>query len=45
MVSKKRCWMVAVTGPREPFPIVILSTDRIGVISVAVPVKNNSSAM
>src|SRR5690349_6955855 len=33
------------TGPRLPLPIVILSIDRIGVISAAVPLKNTSSAM
>ena len=31
------------TGPRRPLPIGILSTDRIGVISTAVPTKNASS--
>jgi len=35
----------SVISPLEPFPIVILSTLFIGVISAAVPVKNNSSAM
>ncbi len=34
----------SVTGPRLPEPIVILSTDRIGVTSTAVPAKNSSSA-
>jgi len=33
-----------VTGPRTPAPTVILSTDRIGVISAAVPTKKTSSA-
>ena len=32
-------------GPRLPSPTGILSTERTGVISAAVPVKNTSSAM
>ena len=33
------------TGPRLPVPTVMRSTERIGVTSAAVPVKNSSSAM
>ena len=43
-MSMKRFWMAPVTGPRVPAPTVIRSTDRIGVISTAVPAKNTSSA-
>ncbi len=32
-------------GPAPPLPTEILSTDRMGVTSAAVPVKNTSSAM
>ena len=35
----------SVIGPRLPAPTVMWSTERIGVISAAVPVKNISSAM
>ena len=35
----------SVTGPRRPLPTVMRSTERMGVISAAVPVKNSSSAM
>ncbi len=35
----------SVIGPRLPEPIVIRSTERIGLTSAAVPVKNTSSAM
>jgi len=38
-------WTASVIGPREPEPISIPSTERTGVTSAAVPVKNNSSAM
>jgi hypothetical protein len=44
MTSKNACCRVSVMGPRAPRPTLILSTDRIGVISAAVPVKNSSSA-
>src|SRR5690606_138761 len=44
MTSKKACWSFAVMGPRRPSPMVYLSTERMGVISAAVPVKNSSSA-
>src|SRR5205823_138521 len=33
------------TGPTTPLPTLILSTDRIGVISAAVPLKKTSSEM
>ena len=35
---------IVVIGPRRPPPIGILSTDRIGVTSTAVPTKKASSA-
>src|SRR6266496_6481602 len=39
-------WRIAfVTGPTLPSPTVILSTERIGVTSAAVPVKKTSSEM
>ena len=44
VMSKKTCWMCAVIVPRVPVPILMRSTERIGVISAAVPVKNSSSA-
>ena len=34
----------SVIGPLRPLPTTILSIDRIGVISTAVPTKNTSSA-
>ena len=43
--SKIAFCSASVTGPRAPLPIVILSTDRTGVISAAVPVRKTSSAM
>src|SRR5258708_13832407 len=45
LVMAKNCsWIAFVIGPREPLPITILSIDRIGVISAAVPAKKISSA-
>ena len=44
-MSKNAFCSFSVTGPREPFPISMRSTERIGVISAAVPEKNTSSAM
>ena len=41
---KKAFWRVLVMGPLLPFPTTIPSTERIGVTSAAVPVRNNSSA-
>src|SRR5262249_33848107 len=38
-------WRRSVTGPRRPEPTTMRSTERIGVISAAVPVKKISSAM
>ena len=38
------CPVDVVIGPRLPAPIVILSTERMGETSAAVPVKNTSSA-
>ena len=35
--------MAFVTGPIVPLPTLILSTERMGVISAAVPVKNKAS--
>src|SRR5262249_47579111 len=45
MMSKNAVWIASVIGPRRPLPTAILSTERIGVISTAVPAKNASSAM
>ena len=44
ITSKKARCTASVTGPRAPLPTTILSTDRMGVISAAVPVKKTSSA-
>lgn len=44
MMPKNCCWIAWVTGPRLPSPTGKRSTERIGVISAAVPVKNTSSA-
>ena len=38
---EERRWSASVTGPRRPLPTVILSTERIGVTSAAVPTKND----
>src|SRR5882672_3206697 len=43
--SKKSFWILVVTGPRVPAPIVRPSSSRMGVTSAAVPVKKASSAM
>src|SRR6185369_4342729 len=45
MISKNCLCISAVIGPRRPAATCTLSTERIGVISAAVPVKNTSSAM
>src|SRR5690606_24369097 len=42
---KNCCCSRSVTGPRRPLPTTILSTERTGVSSAAVPVRNISSAM
>ena len=42
---KKSFCKRSVIGPRLPSPTVILSTERTGVISAAVPVRKTSSAM
>lgn len=44
MMPKNWSWIVFVTSPREPLPTLILSTERTGVTSTAVPVKKISSA-
>ena len=44
-MPKKRFCNFSAIGPRRPSPILILSIERIGEISAAVPVKNTSSAM
>ena len=44
-MSKNALWIFSVIGPREPAPISMRSSSRIGVTSAAVPVKNASSAM
>src|SRR6185437_8680269 len=41
---KKACCSRSVMGPRRPLPTGMRSTERIGVTSAAVPVKNSSSA-
>ena len=43
-MPKNRFCSASVIGPRLPLPTVILSIERIGVISTAVPQKNASSA-
>src|SRR5882762_2813457 len=45
ITSKKNFWILVVTGPRVPAPIVRPSSSRLGVTSAAVPVKKASSAM
>jgi hypothetical protein len=44
-MSKNALWIFSVIGPREPVPISMRSSSRIGVTSAAVPVKNASSQM
>src|SRR4029077_13596530 len=45
VTAKNSCWICRVIGPTAPLPTTILSTERIGVTSTAVPTKNTSSAM
>src|ERR1700704_4906974 len=45
ITSKKSFWILVVTGPRVPAPIVRPSSSRMGVTSAAVPVKKASSAI
>jgi hypothetical protein len=44
-MSKNAAWIFSVIGPREPLPISMRSSSRMGVTSAAVPEKNASSAM
>jgi len=45
VIPKNARCSASVIGPRRPAPICTPSTERIGVISAAVPVKKSSSAM
>ena len=45
ITSKKARCRASVIGPRRPAPILILSIERIGVISAAVPTQKSSSAI
>ncbi len=45
VIAKNSSCTALVIGPRDPLPICIRSTERIGVTSAAVPVKKISSAM